>query len=1056
MNRYPAMRWLRWLIVALVAVGMSVPAGPAEAQYFGRNKVQYDDFDFRFLETDHFQIYYYPEEEQAVRDAARMAERWYDRHRQTFLHTFDERKPIIFYANDADFQQTNVVSQQLGQGTGGLTEPLRERVVMPLTGSYGELDHVLGHELVHSFQFDLGLRRDSLNIQLQRIPIWITEGMAEYLTVGREDTHTAMWMRDAALRDDVPSVDQLANPNEYFPYRYGQALLAYIGGKYGDQSVTNLFKRTGQMGVEQAFQDLYGITADSLSAEWEQAVEDHFLPATEGRTPPDSVGQRVLASDIDGGSINISPALSPDGRWVAFLSERNIFDINLFVADAQTGEVVAELGNVGTIPHFDAIRFIGSAGTWDPSGRRLAFVSFAEGDNRISIWNVEEESIEANFAVEGVSAMKNPAWSPDGRYLAFSGRDGGISDLYVLDLETDEVRQFTNDRYADLQPTWSPDGETLAFTTDRVDTDFEVLQTTTDMQIGLIDVESGEMEVLEPFDGAHHHNPQFSPDGQSLYFIADQDGFKDIYRLSLPDDQLHRVTRVQTGVSGITALSPALSVAAQSGDVMFSVFSDGEYTGFALDREEAQGTPLSEEGETVSDRTQSGEGVAQDTAERARLAGTLPPVSAVDEGIVSSYLNDPITGLPEAATEYASRTYDPGLSLEAVTPPSVGVSAGGMLGTTVSGGVGFQFGDMLSNQQLSVVVQAQGRLRDIGGQVSYVNRDHRYNWGGSAGHIPVIYNAGRALGPGIEGAPATLNQVVQRLFIDQVTMGASYPLSTTRRFEFNVGGVRYGFGTEIQTFLFDPGTGAVAPSQEDLSPGDLGIPERDPLYFGQASSAYVVDYSQFGLTSPVLGGRYRLQLTGRAGSEVFATTLADFRRYFYMRPFTFALQGLHIGNYGAETGDLFADEYLGFPYSQGFVRGYNINDFESGECTDDPNTQNQFECPELNRLIGTRIAKASAEFRVPLLGPERLSLIPFRYVPTELTLFADGGLAWTAENPPVFELTADSPDRIPVFSAGVAARFNVLGALVLETYWAYPFQRRNPSGQWGLRFLPGW
>ncbi len=207
-NPYSAMRTFSSLACSVVVLlWVSVSVTPAAAQYFGRNKVQYDDFDFRSFQTQHFEFYYYPEEKQAVEDASRMGERWYRRHARTFLREFHERKPVIFYANDADFQQTNVIGGSIGQGTGGVTESLKERVVMPLTGIYSETDHVLGHELVHSFQYDIGLARsDSSRFALQLLPLWLIEGMAEYFSVGREDAHTAMWMRDAALRDDLPTI----------------------------------------------------------------------------------------------------------------------------------------------------------------------------------------------------------------------------------------------------------------------------------------------------------------------------------------------------------------------------------------------------------------------------------------------------------------------------------------------------------------------------------------------------------------------------------------------------------------------------------------------------------------------------------------------------------------------------------------------------------------------------------------------------------------------------------------------------------------------------------
>jgi len=394
----------------------------AWAQYFGRNKVQYESFNWRVLRTPHFEIYYYPEEEVAVRDAARMAERWYQRHSRTFLHEFGERKPIIFYADDADFHQTNAISGEIGEGTGGVTESIKERVIMPFTGIYRENDHVLGHELVHSFQYDIALNRsDSLTrFNLALLPLWLVEGMAEYLSLGRNDPHTAMWLRDAALRDDLPTIRQLTRDLRYFPYRYGQAYLAYIGGKYGDQAVTELYKLGGIVGVDTAIAITLGITPDSLSKEWIQAVKNTYL-LLKDRTPPEQAGRKVLAPDLDAGEINLAPALSPDGRYVAFLSERDLFTIDLFVADAETGKVLRRLSSSASDPHFDAIRFINSSGSWSPDGQRFAFITFAQGNNEIAIWNLRKGKLERRIAVEGVGAIHNLAWSPDGRTIAFRG-----------------------------------------------------------------------------------------------------------------------------------------------------------------------------------------------------------------------------------------------------------------------------------------------------------------------------------------------------------------------------------------------------------------------------------------------------------------------------------------------------------------------------------------------------------------------------------------------------------------------------------------------------------
>ncbi|MEF8815388.1 MAG: peptidase S9 [Salinibacter sp.] len=1034
MQRFLARSSLALVVLSLVSMVGAV--GPASAQYFGQNKVQYEQFDFQAFETDQFEIYFYPEEKQAVEDAARMAERWYDRHSRTFLREFQQKKPLIFYANSPDFQQTNAIRGQLGQGTGGVTESLKERVIMPLTGSYGETDHVLGHELVHSFQYDIALRKDNEGFSLRNMPLWFIEGMAEYLSVGRQDSHTAMWMRDAAVREDLPTIRQLTRDQQsYFPYRYGQAYMAYIGGKYGDATVTDLYKMSGRVGLDSAFVYTLGISADSLSEEWKQATRDAFLPGTKGRTPVDSVGTAVIGEPGGDYQLNISPAVSPDGRYVAFISRRNLFNTNLFVADAETGEIVQELEGTRSNPHFDALRFINSAGAWSPDGRRFAFITFADGRNEINTFNVQTGEIRTRTAVEDVGAIHNLAWSPDGQSIAFSGLEGGLSDLYVYDLEQKSVRQLTNDRYAALQPTWSPDGETLAFTTDRGPngTNFETLEYGEE-RIGLIDVESRKIRTIRPFSAGMQHNPQFSPDGRSIYFVADQDGFKDVYRYDLDEEATYRITELQTGVSGITALSPALSVARRSGRMMFSVFSNGGYSIVGLSPEETQGERMTPEG-------------------GASTAALLPPVQPKGEGLVGSYLDDPMTGLKDVDSTNTSKASDR-LYLDRIVPPSVGASVGGPVGTQVAGGVGFMFSDMLGHRNLSVFVQANGTIKDIGGGVFYSNQENRFDYGVGISHQPSAYGQ---IGRTPNG---NFVQIVQRIFRTQVGAQTSYPFSQTNRLELGLGGTRYGFDVTARAF------NRFGQSQEI----DIGT-SRDPIYFGRVSLAYVGDFSSSGLTSPLQGGRYRFQVTPQFGSRNFVSVLADYRRYFYREPVTFAVRGLHRGNYGAnefdgQLTDNFVRETLGDPYQVGFVRGYSFNSiFEEPKC------RQQGVC-DIGRLYGTRMALGSAEVRLPLLGPEVLSLSTFEYLPTDLVLFADAGVAWTSEDLTELSFSSNtigtgtngrlgtgtsesSVSAQPVTSAGVSARVNVLGAIVMEAFYARTFQRTK-NWDFGLILRPGW
>ena len=108
---------------------------------------------------------------------------------------------------------------------------------MPFTGVYADNDHVLGHELVHVFQYDIATaRRGRLRTAARRrCRSGSSRAWPSIYSLGRDDPTTAMWMRDAVMRNDLPTIKQLTSDPRYFPYRYGQALWAYIGGRWGDR-----------------------------------------------------------------------------------------------------------------------------------------------------------------------------------------------------------------------------------------------------------------------------------------------------------------------------------------------------------------------------------------------------------------------------------------------------------------------------------------------------------------------------------------------------------------------------------------------------------------------------------------------------------------------------------------------------------------------------------------------------------------------------------------------------------------------------------------------------
>src|SRR3954451_4182916 len=988
------------LMAPLFGLALLIFPATAQAQYFGRNKVQYEHFDFKVLQTDHFDVYFYPNEREAADIASRMAERWYIRLSTVLRHQLRGRQPLILYATAPQFRQTNIVDN-LGEGTGGVTEALRRRIVLPIGGTLADLNHVIGHELTHAFQYDMtgrsGPEGRGAVPAAASLPLWFIEGMAEYMSLGAVAPETAMWMR-GGLEDTLPSFRQLEDPR-FFPYRYGHALLAYVAGRWGDPIMGDLLRasiRTRDIG--QAIRGVLAITPDQLVEEWHAATAQAYEHLEDHTEPADSVGVRLVKAGNGthgDGSYNMGPALSPEGNRVMFLSDRDLFSIDLLLADGRTGKVDRQITRTAVDPRFQSLQFIESARSWQADGHRFVFAGIAGGRPVLTLYDADCHRTIREIRLRTLGEVLTPSWSPDGRRIAFTAINGGLTDLYYYDLEADSLHRLTDDAYDDLQPAWSPDGRTLAFATDRFEASLDSLELAP-YALALMDVASGRITRVPAFPGVRQLNPQWAPDGRALYFLADPLGITNVYRTELASGRVTQVTNLFTGVAGITATSPALTVAQRSGRLMFSLFRSKGYDIYAVD----------------APRRLAGDSVV---ASLPGQPGVLPPAERTS--VLAGLLNNAERGLPPAGAEEEAHPYDPSLALSYVAQPSIVAGSSGF-GTYVGGGAALYWSDLLGNRNLTTGLQVNGGIKDVTALVAYQNFGSRWNWGVLGQQVPYV-TGGFAEGTAVvNGEPALVEQqLLERQTNRDVQGTLAYPFSDVQRVEFSAGGSYISFDREVKTQAFSLFDGSQLTSRtQDLAAADA-------LTLGTTSAALVYDNSIFGATGPILGQRYRLEASPTFGSISYVGVLADWRRYFMLkRPFTLAARLMHYGRYGSGAEDpRFQPLFLGYP---GLVRGYRYGSFSGSECNPPPGSPNS--CPVYDQLLGSRIAVANLELRFPLFGVLHLGSGYYGMLPIDWTIFGDAGMAWTGEESP----SLSGGDRTPVYSAGTGFRFNLFGFAV--------------------------
>jgi WD40 repeat protein len=1053
----------RLVLAALALAGFA--SSLSGQSYFGQNQVQYDKFDWHVLETEHFQIFFYPAEQRAATDAARMAERSYARLSTVLAHQFREKKPILLFSSRSDFGQNNVTGD-LGEGTGGVTEALRHRMLLNFTGDYRSFEHVLTHEMVHAFQYDIFARGKAGN-GMQALnefmpPLWFAEGMAEYLSLGPSYTLTDQWMRDAALNGHIPSIKQMTEePDEYFPYRYGHSFWTFVAAKWGDEAIGQIMNAVPQVGVERAFKRELGESVDDLGEQWRDDLQARLLPATGAMDRPRKFAQPMLNPKLSDGGIFLAPAVSNDGSRVAFLSNgsmsRGQVFIDLWLANAQTGKRVARLASSARNSDFEELRVLYSQAAFSPDGQHIAFTGQRGGRDVLYVMRVDDHKIEHRFDLPLESAI-SPSWSPDGKSLVFSGSNGGITDLYRIDVDGRRFIRLTDDRYGDMQPQWSPDGATIAFATDRgPGSSFDLLRFPK-WRIALYDVASGRITVLPGQDGLNL-NPQWAPDGRSIAYVSDRTGVANVFLYDLDAHLHYRLTNVVGGVSGITEYSPAISWARGADRLAFSYYENGDYTIWSVSNpralkkspvapvvvavvsksmagpsDTARDPALSDAASSFIYRSATGE--IRGSANLPLTGDTLTPAISI-----AALLDSATLGLPDT-TRFRIHAYHASLQPDFSARPSIGYIPDASYGRSLFGGTAVTMSDLLGNHHVGISGELNGRLSESRLFLGYTDLAHRWQYSAGFSQTPYYFLTSDALTPNdtTQGLARETQQITTYV-ARQMFAVTAYPFSRFTRLE--VGGGFNNVDRSRWTVSRDITDGN--PTSDFRLDSIHGAPSLD--YF-DGQIALVSDNTVLGYTAPLMGRRYRIQVSPVGGSLNWVQGLVDYRRYDPIIFNTLTIASRLYGDISVGPDEGAFPKYIARP---DFVRGYDRNT-SFNPCTSFGSTPTNCNAVQ---LLGSRVAVGNIEARFPVLRRIELGFAPLELPPVDGLFFFDAGMAWSQgqsiylTKPDPFQVAVQ---RYPVKSYGAGVRVNVFNYAILRFDYAVPLDTpgHHPFWTWSL------
>lgn len=1028
-----------YITIILASLTILFISPTANAQ-FGKNKVQYQEFNWKYIQSEHFDVYYNAGSKYLAEFAAIEAEKALESLQSSLSYNLAKRVILVVYDTHNEFQQTNVISSFMPEGVGGVTELFKNRVVVPFMGDYSQLRHVVHHELTHAVLNDMfygGTFQSALSTSGNfQIPLWMNEGLSEWESIGGMNTETDMFMRDLTISENLPSLERL---DGYLAYRGGQTFYWYVADRYGKEKVGELINKLRIMrNVDAAFRSAFNMSFEDFSEKWERDIKKIYWPDLQKFEDPKDYATALTNHKKENYFYNSSPAISPEGDRIAFISDRD-GTFGVFVMNLNKKEEITKLTSSFRQKDFEDLNILTPGISWDPTGKRIAISAKSGGEDAIFIVDADDgdyEKIEL-----GLKSISSVNWSTDGNKLMFIGSKREQSDIFTYDLKTKKLENFSNDVFSELFAVWSYDSKHIYFISDRRDNlNFNMTSGNFKMwdfdfnskDIYRADIDTKEIERLT-FDPENNKTSiSVSRDESKILYTSDANGIGNIYQLDVNSKTTTAKTNSIAGISQI-------SLAHDDSKVILCAQTNGGYDLFVM-RNPFERTPAKDTLPMTDFRMQQ----IRETDLAREIISTADSLnSASGDNSLKGYGNFDVSFKSQQLVQ-ANLDVGKPLESETIKGDSTAINTNFVENDYK---VKFSPDVILGNPGYSTFYGAQGSTQML---FSDVMGDHQIYFMGNIitdlrnsqfliaySYLPKIIDyhfTGFHMANYVRRYNDFGDVDWYRFSNSGLGTYASYPLDLFNRFEAGV------------DFAYMSRENVIDPRSEPSVNRFLILP----------SVGYVHDDVLWGMYAPAQGTRWFVNVKGSpklgADGRSFVTTTADYRFYAtFWNYLTIAGRGAAGGSFGPNPPRFFMGG------TENWINSTSVNGPLPFDEPEDYAFM-QFEMPlrgwDIASSIGTKFFLTNAEMRFPIFAAIMAGPVPVFLQGVMGAFFLDVGGAWDNTFVSYREFNGKRYVNDLLLSTGVGLRTYVLGfPLKLDIAWIdLGYNWSQPRYVWSLGF----